>query len=247
MMRSILCFILVASTYLHVNAQRFEVFEVRDYQVQPDQRAAFAKYFEQNFLAPQNELGAVIMGCFGVQDEPDRFFWIRGFSNMKDRGAALNAFYLGEVWRDHGATAVGMLYTPGSRKFLVKPLKSFDNRFETAGLRYIHKAPEQHVKIDYFSSKLRDPEEIKAFLSNYYDMNETSSDIIAVFTGETESNSFPLFPITQDADQLIVLTQYDQESQSNDQKTRPNRKRLNEGLSDSTVIWVKTQILFPLF
>jgi hypothetical protein len=46
-----------------------------------------------------------IVGQFRDRRRPDRFVWIRGFSDMQSRHAALERFYGGPVWAEHKAAA----------------------------------------------------------------------------------------------------------------------------------------------
>ncbi len=42
-----------------------------------------------------------VIGQFHDSEDPDRFVWLRGFSDMPSRGQALEAFYGGPVWKAH--------------------------------------------------------------------------------------------------------------------------------------------------
>jgi hypothetical protein len=75
-----------------------QVFELRQYTLRRGQRDALIGLFERSFIEGQNELGAHIVGTFRDLDDPDRFVWIRGFSDMLTRRVALAAFYDGPVW-----------------------------------------------------------------------------------------------------------------------------------------------------
>jgi hypothetical protein len=50
-------------------------------------------------------VGMQVIGQFRDLDRPDRFVWLRGFSDMASRHAALEAFYGGPVWRAHANEA----------------------------------------------------------------------------------------------------------------------------------------------
>jgi hypothetical protein len=81
------------------------VVELRQYTLRKGQRDTLIALFEEKFVAPQNDLGARIIGTFRDLDDPDRFVWLRGFRDMAVRKRSLEAFYGGPVWRDHRGAA----------------------------------------------------------------------------------------------------------------------------------------------
>jgi NIPSNAP len=74
------------------------VLELRQYTLRAGQRETLIELFENKFIEPQNAAGASVIGTFRDLDDPDRFVWIRGFKDMADRQAALEAFYKDPVW-----------------------------------------------------------------------------------------------------------------------------------------------------
>ena len=61
-------------------------FELRNYLIQPGQRDHFIDYFEAHFIGSQQAVGMHVLGQFRMMGEPDRFVWLRGFT---DRAARL--------------------------------------------------------------------------------------------------------------------------------------------------------------
>jgi hypothetical protein len=57
--------------------------------------------FDREFVESQEDLGVEVVGQFRDLDRPDRFVWVRGFSDMATRHAALSGFYGGPVWAEH--------------------------------------------------------------------------------------------------------------------------------------------------
>jgi hypothetical protein len=51
--------------------------------------------FEREFLDTQEATGMRVLGQFRDLDAPDRFVWLRGFPDMAQRRASLEAFYNG--------------------------------------------------------------------------------------------------------------------------------------------------------
>ena len=84
-----------------IAAHRCPAVELRQYTLHPGRRDELIALFEREFIAPQQAAGIVVLGLFRALDDPDRFVWLRGFSDMPTRARALAAFYDGPVWRAH--------------------------------------------------------------------------------------------------------------------------------------------------
>jgi hypothetical protein len=78
-----------------------QVVELRQYTLHPGRRDELITLFEREFIEPQEALGLRVIGQFRDLDKPDRFVWLRGFSDMASRAASLAAFYGGPVWQAH--------------------------------------------------------------------------------------------------------------------------------------------------
>lgn len=75
--------------------------ELRRYVLHPGAREDLISLFDREFVESQEAVGAVVLGQFRDLDDPDRFVWLRGFTSMAARHAALEAFYGGPVWKKH--------------------------------------------------------------------------------------------------------------------------------------------------
>lgn len=83
---------------LDINCQ---VLELRQYTLHPGQRDTLIELFDREFVEPQEAIGMAVMGQFRDRDAPDRFVWLRGFTDMDSRASGLAAFYGGPVWQQH--------------------------------------------------------------------------------------------------------------------------------------------------
>jgi hypothetical protein len=81
------------------------VVDLRQYTVHPGQRDALIQVFDQRLVEGQEEQGMHIVGQFRDLDDPDRFVWLRGFPGLPARAEALDGFYYGPVWKEHGPDA----------------------------------------------------------------------------------------------------------------------------------------------
>lgn len=82
-----------------------EVLELRQYTLKPGRRDALIALFDRYFVESQEAVGMTIVGQFRDRRRSDRFVWIRGFSDMQSRHAALEQFYGGPVWAEHKIAA----------------------------------------------------------------------------------------------------------------------------------------------
>ena len=76
------------------------VLELRQYTLKPGGRDVLIALFEDRFVESQEELGMRIAGTFRDAARPDRFVWLRGFTDMESRRSALEAFYTGPAWKE---------------------------------------------------------------------------------------------------------------------------------------------------
>jgi hypothetical protein len=86
-----------------------EVVELRQYLLRPGRRDELIDLFERELLEPQEQAGMAVLGTFRDLDRPDHFVWLRGFASVAARAPALEAFYGGPVWREHGLAAAGTM------------------------------------------------------------------------------------------------------------------------------------------
>src|SRR5262245_50096358 len=81
------------------------VLELRQYTLKPGRRDDLIELFDREFVESQEATGMTLAGQFRDRGRSDRFVWVRGFSDMKTRHAALDAFYGGPVWKAHRTAA----------------------------------------------------------------------------------------------------------------------------------------------
>lgn len=74
------------------------LFEMRRYRTRAGRRDELIAMFEAHFRPAYEAAGAVILASWTVPDEPDRWVWIRAFTDATARRRALDRFYGGEVW-----------------------------------------------------------------------------------------------------------------------------------------------------
>ncbi|MCY1019976.1 NIPSNAP family protein [Pyxidicoccus sp. MSG2] len=96
------------------------IVELRQYTLKPGQRDTLVDLFEREFIESQEAVGMPIPGEFRDLDRPERFVWLRGFSDMASRHQGLTTFYGGPVWKANRETANGTMLD-SSNVLLLKP------------------------------------------------------------------------------------------------------------------------------
>ena len=77
------------------------VVELRQYTLRPGARDVLIDLFEREFIEAQEAVGIRVGGVYRDRESPDRFVWLRGFTDMEARREALTGFYFGPVWQRH--------------------------------------------------------------------------------------------------------------------------------------------------
>jgi len=169
-----------------------QVLELRQYTLKGGTRAAFTQLFEREFVAPQNAVGAHVLGVFRDLDDPDRFVWVRGFTSMEARKTALEAFYFGPVWNAHRDQANGMMID-SDNVLLLHPLMGGDvldsERLGGHGV----------VRIAIHRLRATDPAAFAAFFNDVMvpRIEKAGGHVLATLITETAANSFPRLPVRE--------------------------------------------------
>jgi hypothetical protein len=75
------------------------IVEMRTYQTRPGMRDRFLRAFREHTLPEHERLGMKMAGPFLAVDDPDSFFFMRGFADMASREELRRAFYEGPLWK----------------------------------------------------------------------------------------------------------------------------------------------------
>jgi hypothetical protein len=81
------------------------IVELRQYALHPGQRDVLIELFDRELVETQEAVGMKVIGQFRDLDDPNKFVWLRGFSDMESRAEGLAAFYGGPVWKAHSEAA----------------------------------------------------------------------------------------------------------------------------------------------
>jgi hypothetical protein len=75
------------------------IVEMRTYKVKPGKRAEFLEMFRTKSVPAHDQIGMKIAGPFLSIEDPDTFFFMRGFPDLESREPMKAKFYEGELWK----------------------------------------------------------------------------------------------------------------------------------------------------
>jgi hypothetical protein len=188
--------------------ETIKVIELRNYLIKPNLRDRFVNYFGKHFVESQNVLGGFVLGAFRIKHESDRFFWIRGFSDMTSRSRFLPEFYYGDVWKKYGGEANEMMID-SDNVYLLKPV-NHEQIFRKNKL----------MTIDfYFAADGKLDELITAFQTNFVpNFKESAGANLTLWQSELSENDFPRLPAFQYENLLVTIAGFDDETVRQTQK-----------------------------
>ena len=83
------------------------LFELRQYQSTPGNRAGLVKIMEEEVIPFQVSKGMVILGSFVGEADEDTYVWIRRFADEAERVALYEAVYQSDHWKQEIAPRIG--------------------------------------------------------------------------------------------------------------------------------------------
>jgi hypothetical protein len=160
------------------------IVELRRYTLREGRRDELIDLFDREFVETQEDLGMAVLGQFRDLDRPDRFVWLRGFTDMQSRRTGLTAFYSGPVWAKHGPAANATM------------LDSDDVLL----LREI-------VAVPMFDRGTADPQSVLHATIWYWagpfpDHTQNPEETLAVLRTEYAPNDFPQLPVREEHAQV---------------------------------------------
>ena len=190
--------VLVAAT------SEITVVELRQYTLRGGRREELISLFEREFIESQEDIGAHVLGIFRDLDDPDRFVWMRGFQDMAQRRAALQAFYTGPVWRANSRAANATMLD-SANVLLLRPLP------KSAGLLAPHRdTPTGIVRIS-IHTLAQVPSQV---FTNFFEdtmrpmITEAGGTVLAELISETLPNDFPRLPVREHESVFVWLSRF---------------------------------------
>jgi len=75
------------------------IIEMRTYRIKAGRRAEIVELFRAKGIPAHREIGMTILGPFLSIEDPDVFFFMRGFPDEASRGPMKAKFYESELWK----------------------------------------------------------------------------------------------------------------------------------------------------
>ena len=76
------------------------IIEMRTYKTKPGCRAQFVETFRHKSMPAHAQIGMKILGPFLSVEDPDIFFFMRGFPDLASREPMKAKFYEGDLWKN---------------------------------------------------------------------------------------------------------------------------------------------------
>ena len=76
------------------------IVEMRTYKIKPGKRAEFLEIFRTRSTPAHAHIGMKILGPFLSVEDPDTFFFMRGFPDLESREPMKAQFYEGKLWKE---------------------------------------------------------------------------------------------------------------------------------------------------
>lgn len=80
-------------------------FELRRYPLKPGQRDAWVKWMDEEIIPFQMSKGMVVLASF-VDEENDKYVWIRRFESQEEKEALYEAVYGSDYWQNEASPRV---------------------------------------------------------------------------------------------------------------------------------------------
>ena len=179
------------------------IVELRQYTLHPGRRDDLIKLFDAEFVEPQEAEGIKIIGQFRNLDDPYKFVWLRGFTDMDSRKRGLSVFYTGNAWRSRRNDANATIID-NDNVLLLRPVRP-DAAFDLQGLE------RQPIGSTLQSNGLvvatvyhldPTPEKERDFIQ-FFDsaaapvLRAAGAPVIAEFVHEPSANTFPGLPVRE--------------------------------------------------
>jgi NIPSNAP len=191
---------------------RSPVVELRQYTLVPGGRETLIDLFEREFIETQEATGMTVIGQFCDLNNPDRFVWLRGFSDMDARATQLQAFYGGPVWKAH-RDAANATMVDSDNVLLLRPT-SPNAGFQ---LENVRRAPVGSTKkregilvATIYHLGITKGADFATFFERELQPHLTNAKIsvLASFVTETHPNTFPGLPVREDANVFVWFSRF---------------------------------------
>jgi NIPSNAP len=188
------------------------IVELRRYALKPGARDALIELFDREFVESQEDVGMQLLGQFRDLDDPDSFVWMRGFRDMPSRKRALEAFYSGPVWKEHGPAANATMLDV-SNVLLLRPLSELE--LDAAGRPPPRRTdPQPGLVVTTIYPLATAGADFHAFFRSELEpaLGKAGIRVLATYVTEHSENTFPRLPVREDENVFLWMAVYADEA-----------------------------------
>jgi NIPSNAP len=185
------------------------IVELRRYAVKPGARDTLIELFDREFVETQEAVGMQVLGQFRDLDDPDSFVWLRGFPDMLTRKRALEAFYGGPVWNEHGPAANATMLDV-SNVLLLRPLSRLELDTADRSGPGATRAQSGLLAVTIYPLAGGAAVDFGGFFDGEVEsaLRNAGISVLATFVTEHSENTFPQLPLREDVNVFAWMAMY---------------------------------------
>lgn len=188
------------------------VVELRQYTLVRGQRETLIALFEEHFVESQEATGMTLIGQFRDLNNPDRFVWLRGFTDMDSRARQLQEFYGGPVWKKHRDAANATMIDSDNVLLLRRARSDSGFSLETANRAPLGASEVSNGLIVAAVFHLVGPsDDFLEFFEREFapKLKESGASVLATFVTENHPNTFPALPVREDENVFVAFLRFE--------------------------------------
>jgi quinol monooxygenase YgiN len=188
------------------------IVELRQYTLRPGQRDVLIELFDREFVDTQEDTGMKVIGQFRDLNDPNRFVWVRGFSDMDSRKRALTDFYGGPIWKAYREAANATMIDSDNVLLLrpASPPAGFSVAENTRPKSGADEVRKQVVvtTVYYFDAPV--PTGFTEFFEKQMKPEVTAAGgkILAYLVSENSENTFPALPVRENENVFVWFARF---------------------------------------
>jgi hypothetical protein len=195
------------------NPPESSLVELRRYTLHPGRRDTLIELFDREFVETQEAVGMRVIGQFRDLDDDQRFVWLRGFTDMAQRRAGLEAFYGGPVWQAH-RDAANATMVDSDDVFLLRPAwpgAGIDSAAPARSATSSSTAPPGLLDASVFPLHAPASDDLLALCREVLSpvLRQGGARRIGWYVSEARPNDFPRLPVREGESVLVGLALFD--------------------------------------
>jgi NIPSNAP len=179
-----------------MNREPCQIVELRRYALRPDARETLIELFDRELVETQEAVGMQVLGQFRDLDDPNSFVWLRGFADMRTRKRALEAFYGGPVWKQHGPAANATMLD-SDNVLLLRPISGLE--LDAAERPAPGSTADQQgvLAVTIYPLAERASSEVPELFRRRLEpaLGDTGIPVLATYATEHSPNTYPALPV----------------------------------------------------